>query len=304
MRCVEPTLEPLPGGWSGETFLARAAGERTVVRVYGGRSTARGPQAPEVDAAVLALVRGLVPVPDVLEVRRADPRSGAPGLLVTGWVPGERGDLVLPRLDDAGLAALGHRLGRVAGLLACMPQPGTGPFVDGDLRIGSFGDESDLGGVHASHAGRLTGWTDDERSGLAVVVAHAESLLAPGRRRSLVHSDLNPKNVLVGPSSEVAAVLDWEFAHAGHPATDLGNLLRHDRRPAYVDAVLAGYRDRVPAGEGGPDLLDRARAADLVGLLGLAVQRGDPEADRAHDLLRAVARQRDLHAVPAAASGQ
>ena len=35
------------------------------------------------DAAVLALVRGLVPVPEVLEVRRADPESGLPGL----WSP-------------------------------------------------------------------------------------------------------------------------------------------------------------------------------------------------------------------------
>ena len=47
-------LEPLAGGWSGETFLAEAAGERSVVRVYGEHSAHRGPQAPEVDAAVMA----------------------------------------------------------------------------------------------------------------------------------------------------------------------------------------------------------------------------------------------------------
>jgi len=300
MGRVEPTLEPLPGGWSGETFVADAAGERTVVRVYGGRSVARGPQAPEVDAAMLALVRGLVPVPDVLEVRRADPVSGAPGLLVTAWATGERGDLLLPRLDDPAAATLGRDLGRIAGLLACMPQPATGPFLDGDLRIGSFGDELDLAGVLTSHADRLTGWTPEEKEGLRAVVDLADERLGAVRRRSLVHSDLNPKNVLVDPgSSTVTAVLDWEFAHAGHPATDLGNLLRHDRRPAYVGAVLAGYRDRVPPTEGGADLLDRARAADLVGLLGLAVQRGaNPDADRAHALLLAIARDRDLHAVP------
>lgn len=298
------TLEPLPGGWSGETFLARAGAERTVVRLYGGRSLARGPAAPEVDAAVLTLVRGLLPVPDVLEVRRADPASGSPGMLVTAFVPGVRGDLALGSAeDDEALGRLGHGLGHVAGLLACMPQPGTGPFVDGDLRVGSFGDEADVGGVVAAHLDRLhpdDGWGGDERAGLQEVAEHADEVLAGVRRRSLVHSDLNPKNVLVAPGTlEVVAVLDWEFAHAGHPVTDLGNLLRHDRRPAYVDAVLAAYRDRVPVTEGGADLLDRARAADLVALVDLVARRGaNPEADRAHALLLAVARRRDWHAVP------
>lgn len=303
---MEPTLEPLPGGWSGETFLAGAGDERTVVRVYGGRSLARGPAAPEVDAAVLSLVRGLLPVPEVLEVRRADPGAGSPGLLVTSFVPGVRADLALAAgaHDDAALGRLGRGLGHVAGVLACMPQPGTGPFVDGELRIGSPGEESDVGGVVAARLDRLhpdLGWGRVELDGLEELAGRADEVLAAVRRRCLVHSDLNPRNVLVDPATlEVAAVLDWELARAGHPCTDLGNLVRHDRRPAFVDGVLEAYRERVPAGEGGADLLDRARAADLVGLLDLAVQRGaNPEADRAHALLLAVARARDWHAPPA-----
>ncbi|WP_236554267.1 phosphotransferase family protein [Nocardioides sp. AX2bis] len=306
---MQPTLEPLSGGWSGETFLAGVGAERTVVRVYGGRSLARGPAAPEVDAAVLALVRGLLPVPDVLEVRRADPVSGSPGLLVTSFVPGVRGDLALDgiREDDEALARLGRGLGRVAGLLACMPQPSTGPFLDGDLRIGSYGDQVDVGGVLAARRDDLhlaDGWGPSELDGLEELAGCADEVLSDVRRRSLVHSDLNPKNVLVDPTSlEIAAVLDWEFAHAGHPATDLGNLLRHDRRPAYVEGVVAAYRERVPAAEGRRDLLDRARAADLVALLDLAARPGadmplDPEAGRARALLLAVARARDWHAQP------
>ena len=94
-------LEPLAGGHSGETFLADAAGERTVVRIYGERSAWRGAEAPQVDAAVLALVRGLLPVPEVLEVRRAD-ATGSPGLLVTTFLPGTRLELLLPDLDPGG----------------------------------------------------------------------------------------------------------------------------------------------------------------------------------------------------------
>jgi hypothetical protein len=45
------------------------------------------------------------------------------------------------------------------------------------------------------------------------------------------------------------------------------------------------------------DLLDRARAADLFALVELASRRGqNPVADRAHDLLLAIARTGDLHA--------
>ncbi len=295
-----PSLEPLPGGWSGETFLATAAEERTVVRVYGEASAWRGRQAPEVDAAVLTLVRGLVPVPRVLEVRRADPDAGLPGLLVTTFEPGARGDLLLPELDDAGLSRVGRSLGRVAGLLACMPLPSGGPFVDADLRIGDFGTESDLDGVLATHAGRLPGWSAAQVGRLGAVVARCGAVLDTVPRRSLVHSDLNPKNVLLDPTTgEVTSVLDWEFAHAGHPATDLGNLVRFDRSPAYVAAVLAGYRERVPPDEAGGDLLERARAADLAALLGLAVRAGqNPVADRAEALLRAIATTGDVHAVP------
>ena len=66
-------------------------------------------------------------------------------------------------------------------------------------------------------------------------------------RTCLVHSDLNPKNVLVDPGSlEVTGLLDWEFAHAGLPGTDLGNLLRFDRQPPFVGGRGATYRERVP----------------------------------------------------------
>ena len=59
-------LTPLAGGFSGETFVSVYAGERAVVRIYGRRSEGRGADAPDIDAAVLELVRGLLPVPRVL----------------------------------------------------------------------------------------------------------------------------------------------------------------------------------------------------------------------------------------------
>ncbi|MCW2815333.1 MAG: putative kinase, aminoglycoside phosphotransferase family [Nocardioides sp.] len=277
------SLEPLAGGWSGETFVARVGGpdgERQVVRIH-----ARNPARAEVDAALLRLVRGLVPVADVLEVR---PASGEmPALLVTSYLPGVRGDLLLPELDDASLAAVGRRVGELVTVLGGMPTLGAGDLHGAGLRIEPWDLPDGLPGWVEHHEPSLAHWTDAERAGLRDLAEHSQDLLDTVTRTCLVHSDLNPKNFLLDPDTlEVTGLLDWEHAHAGHPFTDLGNVLRFEDAPPYRDAVLAAYQDRLrtpPA-----EALALARAADLWALVDLAARRGsNPVADRAHDLLRA-----------------
>lgn len=286
-------LRPLAGGWSGQTFLAEAAGERSVVRIY--PAGARPDAAPEIDAAVLRLVRGLVPVPEVWEVRRA--AGDQPGLLVTSFLPGERGDLLLAELDEAAAETLGRRLGQLFAGLAAMPTLRPGPFVDGDLTIGDFGVPDGLPGFVSERAAAL-GWSPELLEGLRRVCERADAMLDGVGRTSLVHSDANPKNILVDPATlEITGVLDWEFAHSGSPYTDLGNLLRFDRGPAYADAVLAAWCER--RGTDPVETLELARAADLWALVDLAARRGqNPVADRAHEHLAAIARTGDLHALP------
>lgn len=310
-------LEPLAGGWSGETFLAAGPGEpgdHVVVRYFAdGR---HAPGAPQIQAALLDRVRGLVPVPAVRQVHDAD--DGLPGLVVTELLPGERGDLVLARLvartpgseraDD--LRSLGHALGLVAGTLAGTPLPRTGMFADRSLRIEPF--DLRLPDWVDTHAPRLVeaGWSDGEVTGLRTVAERAAVDL-DGAAPCLVHSDLNPKNVLVDPATlHVTGVLDWEFAHAGHPATDLGNLLRFDREPAYVEGVLDGwFAGSGAAPGGGPDraaqvperhrATDLARAADLVALIELAARvQTNPVVRQARAHLRAIARTGDVNAAP------
>ncbi len=296
-----PELAPLPGGHSGETFLAEVAGERSVVRIYAGRGLTRGADAVDVDAAVLELVRGLLPVPEVLDVRRADPSAGTPALLVTSFLPGTRLDEVLATADSSLVTTIGTNVGIILARLAQMPTLRTGMFVDGDLRIGPFppGAEDLVTWVQAhSDAGALGEWAEVDREGLRALADRAQELLDRTDRACLVHSDFNPKNLLVDPATgQVTGLLDWEFAHAGTPFTDLGNLLRFDRRHDFADAVVATYSELVV--DAPEDLLDRARAADLFALVDLASRRGaNPVADRAHDLLLAVARAGDLHATP------
>lgn len=292
-------LAPLAGGHSGETFLAESAGERSVVRIYGERSAWRGPEAAQVDAAVLRLVRGLLPVPEVLEARRPDPAAGSPGLLVTSFLPGTRLDLLLPELDEAARRTVGRHLGALVARLAQMPMPRPGIFVDGDLRVEPLPGGDLVGFVEARRrATALEDWVPQAYDALLGVADRAAGMLETVRRTCLVHSDLNPKNLLVDPGSlEVTGLLDWEFAHAGLPVTDLGNLLRFEREPVFMEAVLGVYMDRVP--DATDDTLDLARAADLYALVDLAARRGqNPVAERAHDLLHEIARTGDLHAVP------
>ena len=291
------SLTPMPGGWSGETFLAETLGERSVVRIYA-RPSHRGDAAHEVDAALLRLVRGLVPVPEVLEVRRADATAGLPALLVTSYVAGTRGDELLPTLGPVDLGRVGARLGDLLADLAGMPMLRPGPFVDGELTVGSFSPDGapDVDGLPAFvelHEGRLVGFSRTELAGLRAVAAEAQALLDTVPRTCLVHSDFNPKNLLLDPETlEVAALLDWEYAHAGHPFTDLGNLLRFDRDEGFVAAVLAAYTARRGGDPG--TALALARAADLWALVDLAARAGDnPVADRAHGRLLAIARTGD-----------
>jgi aminoglycoside phosphotransferase (APT) family kinase protein len=280
------SLTPLEGGWSGLTYLADVGGERSVVRVY--PPGAAGPGTAEVDAAVLRLVRGLVPAPEVLEVRPARPELDQPGLLVTAFLGGVRGDELLPGLGAAGRVEVGTTLGGLVADLGGMPMLRPGPFVDPDLRIGDFGVDG-LPGFLDLRLADLGHLSPAEIHGLRAVATDAQALLDTVRRTCLVHSDLNPKNLLLDPETlALTGVLDWEYAHAGHPFTDLGNLLRFDRDPAFTDAVLAAYAER--RGTAPETALELARAADLWALVDLAARRNaNPVAARADRLLRAIA---------------
>jgi len=290
------SLSPLDGGWSGETFLAEAGGERSVVRIY---ADPRHPaHAAEIAASLLRLVRGLLPVPQVLEVRRSDPDAGAPALLVTELLSGVRGDLLLPTLDEAGLGRVGAAVGEVAALLAGMPTLRAGMFVDGDLTIEPF--DADLPGWVERRREDLErmDWRAGALEELVRIAERAQARLDTIGRTSLVHSDLNSKNLLFDPDTlSVTAVLDWEFAHSGHPFTDLGNVLRFDRAPTYEAGVLSGWAAR--RGTSAAEARHLARAADLVALIDLAARSGaNPVATRAEAHLRAIVAENDWHAVP------
>jgi aminoglycoside phosphotransferase (APT) family kinase protein len=285
---------PLSGGYSGETFLVTGSGDQAVLRLY-----ARHPERAAIDQALLQRLRGLLPVPRVLEAVTVPAGADRPPFLLLEALPGDRLDLVLPAADEALRRRLGEAVAGVLTLLATERMPRPGLFVDASLDPAPFppdaGDQRDFLRARLGTPW-FAGLTDAERDGLRAVARRASAVTATPARIALVHADFNPKNLLVDPATGgVTGVLDWEFAYAGAPLGDLGNLLRFETDPVFTAAAAGTYIDRAP--DVPPDWLEVARALDLYALLDLA---GRPDANpvvtAARELLRATAATRTLAA--------
>jgi aminoglycoside phosphotransferase (APT) family kinase protein len=86
----------------------------------------------------------------------------------------------------------------------------------------------------------LAAWLDEQRP-------------PPPPRPALVHGDFRPANVLVGDDGRITALLDWEFAHLGDPAEDLG----------WYTTPLYAQEHGIPDRWSTQDFLDRCGAGDV-----------------------------------------
>ena len=286
---------PLSGGYSGETFLVTGDGEQAVLRLY-----ARDPGRAAVDQALLERLRGLLPVPGVLEAVTVPGGADRPPFLLLEALPGDRLDLVLPAADPPLRRRLGEAVAGVLVLLATERMPRPGWFPDASLDPQPFPPEA-ADPVRWLTAQLTRPWyaalTRDERAGLRTVATRARDLTAQPGRTALVHGDFNPKNLLVDPATGgVTGVLDWEYAYAGAPLGDLGNLLRFETDREFTGAVAQAYADRAP--DVPDNWVELARALDLFALFDLAGREttGNPVVAGARELLLETARTGDLAA--------
>ncbi|MGA9344998.1 MAG: phosphotransferase [Nocardioidaceae bacterium] len=293
------SLTPLDGGFSGETFLVGdVPSDQVVLRIY--RSN---PDRAVVDASLLGLVRGILPVPEVIEARPA--RGDEPALLVTEKLDGVPLDVLL-RADppDIDLEEIGFDLGFILARLSGIPFLRPGMFAGPELSVSHVDMPTDLGefAQHYRDTGRLAAWQDRDFDALLDLIDLAEEISAEAAQENhgrtvLVHSDFNAKNILVDPESgEVSALLDWEFAHAGSPYADYGNLTRFERDDRIAGAAIEAFVNQAP---GVRNADERGRAADLWALVELAGRvPSNAVCELATELLLAQARTADLHAWP------
>lgn len=257
----------LPGGLSNASFRVDVEGraEPVVLRLYG-----RDPRQAAKEAALSRLVAPRVPAPPFLHLSEGG--TSAPTWALLGWAEGARLDLAAPGQDRGGVEAIGRAVGGVLAAIHGHAMEAHG-FLDADLRVA---ERVDLG--RAGLVGYLRRCLVDGPGGERLGAAATGALLSFAEARGhllgrwldapcLVHADFNGSNLLVGRDAaggwRVTAVLDWEFAFAGSPALDLGNLLRAPlgALPGFAGAVAEGY---ARAGGALPEGWRRvARIADL-----------------------------------------
>lgn len=108
-----------------------------------------------------------------------------------------------------------------------------------------------------------------------------------------MHSDFNPKNIMVSPTRSgwfVDAVLDWEFSYSGCPYADAANMARFgaDYPAGFLEGFRAGFASHDAPGR---PLLDQwvylGHVLDMFALCSLVTRPlGHPVADRAAEEMR------------------
>lgn len=227
----------LVGGYSHETCLLTLTDGQVVVRLGG--------QCSAIEAAVMALARKHVPVPQVLHVLPGgtDTRPA----MILEHVAGTPLSAVLDSDEHstADCRALGAEVGRTAARIADVTFERPGFFADDVLTIPPERPWSrqlpEFAAACVARSDRLDDVTRDAWAEMCA--AHASALAMIDDHARLVHSDLNPKNILVARADRgwrVTAVLDWEFSYSGCPYADAGNMARFG--DDYPDGFLAGFR--------------------------------------------------------------
>jgi Ser/Thr protein kinase RdoA (MazF antagonist) len=272
----------LAGGFSHETSLLTLDGGGHVVARLGGPD-------PAVEAAVMALGRRHAPVPEVLAVLPATAHTRP--AMVLAHVPGTPLSHVLAD-GGAGMAALGAEVGRVVAGIGAATLDRPGFFAGADLAVTAVPPWSaQLPGFAEACMAK----TPDERLDKAtrlswsdLCAAHAPALTRIDGEARLVHSDVNPKNILVSRSGggwRVDAVLDWEFSYSGCPYGDAANMARFgaDYPPDFLAAFLRAFGETAPDG----DWLHLGRVLDMFALSDLVTRPpGNPVADQAAAVIR------------------
>lgn len=254
--------ELLDGGLVNQNYRVRLRDpdEDVVLRVY-----VRDPQAAAKEAAILTRIAGSVPAPRVLHRGTA----GTHPCTILTWITGTALTALFQEADTEAIERAGREAGAAAARLHATPMPCLG-FLDETLEVsepmGSIRSafESMIPSIERGHVGKRLG--ADLQSRLLAFLPNGLDALGPLEGHyAIVHGDFKPTNVLVHADGALAGLLDWEFAWAGPPLIDLGQMLRWPTPPGFEDALASGYRSA--GGTLMPDWRVQARLLDLLNLI-------------------------------------
>ena len=259
---------PIEGGLANTNLKLTLAGRDSplLLRLY-----PRDPAQARKEAALHRRLAGSVPAPTILHAADDNAVTWGPYAVIE-WIDGVHLGRIVPTLTSDSRQDLGRDIGRVLAAIHDMTFPTAG-FLEADLQVAQPLDAG-KGGLVGFLRLCLVDGRGGERLGpeltqatLAFAERDGPRLEAWTKPPRLTHADFNGSNVLVretGAGWRVAAVLDWEFAFAGAPFFDFGNLLRPPLGDldGFADAVADGYRR---AGAHMPsDWRELARIGDLT----------------------------------------
>ena len=245
-------LERIPGGASRETWLVEAGETRFVLRRDPPGSESLTPQAREFELVRLAREAG-VPAPEPLLLEPAGGRFETAGVLMS-FVEGQSvGPRVLRReeLEEARRVLPAQLADALARIHSIEPAATGLPFPEGEpalAQIEYWEEVLDQIGEPLPVAELGLRWLRANRP--------------PPVEPTLVHGDFRLGNFIVEEGG-LAAVIDWELAHLGDPAEDIGWLcvrswrFGSDQRPVAglgeIEPFLAAYE------EAGGEAIERER---------------------------------------------
>lgn len=258
----------LSGGASMETWAFAVQREGARDELILRRRTA--PVDPENARAIplateAALIRAAgangAPAPPVVHI--CDEQDGLGEAYVMGRVEGEtlgRKIVADPRFD-AVRPSLAGQCGQVLAKIHATPPPPGVPLRTSDAR-----EELD-------RYEQLYRESGAKRPVLELAFQHLRRNAPDAVEPVLVHGDFRNGNLMIDPEAGLAAVLDWELAHLGDPAEDLGWICVNSWRFGRPDRPVGGFGDYqdllagYSSGGGGVMGLSRVRYWQALGSL-------------------------------------
>ncbi|MET3667104.1 phosphotransferase family protein [Caulobacter sp. 1776] len=254
-------LRRLSGGASLETWaFALDDGTPLILRRRPAGAAMRETALPLASEAALIRAAKAVgaPTPEVVHV--CDPSDDLGEAYVMRRLEGETLGRRIVR-DDAFAAVrpgLARRCGEVLAQIHAVPVDGLPPLATSDARGELARYEAlyrDLGA---------------QRPILEAAFRWLETIAPPPPERAvLVHGDFRNGNLMIHPEGGLVGVLDWELAHLGDPAEDLGWICVNSWRFGEWKKPVGGFGDYADLldGHGGGISLERLRFWQALGSL-------------------------------------
>ena len=222
----------LTGGASMETWAFAAGGAPLILRRRGAVEEAhparKPPLALEAEVIAAAAAHG-VPAPKV--VRVCTPEDGLGEAYVMRRVAGETlGKRIAtdPAFAPA-RAVLARQCGAALARIHATPPPAGLATLDARATLASYEESWRASGAVRPAIEAAFRWLDRR---LPEVAAH-----------TLVHGDFRNGNLMVSPETGLVAVLDWELAHIGDAAEDLGWICTNSWRFGQTARRVGGFGD-------------------------------------------------------------